>query len=74
MEVQITKRDRRNELTCLRTDGSRTAANVGPALPFHDLAHYVVERQFRLREGFFGLVSERYRMLKNGETLRLKFD
>jgi hypothetical protein len=60
MEVQITKRGRRNELACLRRDGSRTASNVGPGLPYHDLAHYVVERHFGLREGFFGHIAAGY--------------
>jgi hypothetical protein len=62
MEIRITKKDRRNELACLRSDGTRTAANLGPALPYHDLAHYVVERHFRLREGFFGNVAAGYSM------------
>jgi hypothetical protein len=60
MEVLITKRERRNELTCVRTDGSQTRANLGPGLPYHDLAHYVVERYFNLRSGFFGNVASGY--------------
>jgi hypothetical protein len=60
MQIQITKKNRRNELACLRSDGSRTTANVGPALPYHDLAHYVVEGHFGLREGFFGHIAAGY--------------
>ena len=60
MEIRITKRDRRTELACLRSDGSRTTANLGLALPYHDLAHYVVERHFALRNGFFGNIAAGY--------------
>jgi len=44
----------------LRDDGSRTTAQLGPGLPHHDLAHYVVERYFGLRHGFFGNVASGY--------------
>jgi hypothetical protein len=60
MEVLITKRERRNELTCVRIDCSQTRANLGPGLPYHDLAHYVAERHFNLRSGFFGNIASGY--------------
>jgi hypothetical protein len=60
MEIQLTKRDGRNQLTCVRADGSRTSANLGPGLPYHDLAHYVVERSFKLRQGFYGNIAAGY--------------
>ncbi len=60
MEVLITKRERRNELMCVRADGSRTTANLGPGLPYHDLAHYVAEQRFKLRSGFFGNIASGY--------------
>jgi hypothetical protein len=57
MKIHLTKGDGRNVLTCVRADGSHTRADVGPGLPFHDLAHYVVEAATGMRGGFFGLVS-----------------
>lgn len=44
----------------MRADGSRTSAKLGPGLPGHDLAHFVVERHCRLRLGFFGNVAAGY--------------
>lgn len=60
MEIELTKKDRRNRLTCVRADGSRTTADVGPGLPFHDLAHFIVETRLELRHGFFGNVASGY--------------
>lgn len=60
MQIQLTRTERRTRLTCLREDGSRTTASVGPGLPYHDLAHYVVETRLCLRRGFFGNVAAGY--------------
>lgn len=35
-------------------------ADLGPNLPYHDLAHYVVERHLRLPDGFFGHIARGY--------------
>jgi hypothetical protein len=35
-------------------------ADLGPNLPFHDLAHFVVERRFRLQHGFFANIARGY--------------
>lgn len=40
-----------------RRDGSHTQGPIGPSLPYHDLAHYVVERELRMSEGFFGQIA-----------------
>ncbi len=34
--------------------------DTGPGLPHHDLAHFVVERHFGLKEGFFGNIARGY--------------
>ncbi|HEY6456888.1 MAG TPA: hypothetical protein VIY90_16555 [Steroidobacteraceae bacterium] len=60
MQIKITKRGRRNEMRCVRPDGSHEVANLGPGLPHHDLAHFVIERRWRLREGFFGNIAGGY--------------
>jgi hypothetical protein len=55
--IRITKKGSRNVLVCVRPDGSTAAADLGPSLPYHDLAHFVVERVFGLEDGFFGNVA-----------------
>jgi hypothetical protein len=60
MQITITKRGRRNDMRCVRPDGSCEVANLGPGLPHHDLAHFVVERRWQLREGFFGNIAGGY--------------
>ena len=44
-------------LSCARSDGTTTTADLGPNLPHHDLAHFVVERAFGLKDGFFGNIA-----------------
>jgi hypothetical protein len=60
MLIKITKKFERNQLTCIRDDGSFTAANLGPALPFHDIAHFVAEQTFKIENGFYGLIEKGY--------------
>jgi hypothetical protein len=57
MKIKITKRGRRNEMRCLRPDGTSEFADLGPGLPHHDLAHFAVEREWNLRQGFFGKIA-----------------
>ena len=47
-------------MRCVRPDGSCELANLGPGLPHHDLAHFVVERRWQLRDGFFGNIAGGY--------------
>jgi len=54
MEIVFTKGEKRNTLTCKRQDGSVTSVSLGPNLPNHDFAHFVVENKFKLENGFFG--------------------
>lgn len=68
MLIEISKRERRYQLTCRRADGSFTSADVGPQLPFHDLAHYVVETRMGLRGGFFGSVASGYDLPALGDA------
>jgi hypothetical protein len=60
MKIKIAKRGRRNEMHCVRTDGSYEVADLGPELPYHDLAHFVVERHWNLRQGFYGNIAGGY--------------
>jgi len=60
MVIRITKKGSRNLLSCARPDGTTASADLGPTLPHHDLAHFVVERTFGLEDGFFGNVARGY--------------
>lgn len=57
MKVALTRGERRSRLACTRADGSFTRADLGPSLPHHDLAHFVVERALGLGRGFYGNVA-----------------
>jgi hypothetical protein len=72
MKITITKRGNRNQFTCNRSDGSRDTANLGPNLWHHDLAHYVVEKQFALTQGFYGKIAAGYSMAQLGDKEIIK--
>ena len=57
MEIIITKGKNRNTLTCKRKDGSVTSQNLSPDFPNHDIAHYIVEKKFKLENGFYGKIK-----------------
>jgi len=57
MEIILTKGKNRNTLTCKRKNGSLTSVNLGPDIPNHDIAHYVVEKQLNLQNGFYGKIK-----------------
>lgn len=57
MDIAITKRGHRAQLRCLRADGTQERADLGPQVPHHDLAHFVAERRWALRGGFFGNIA-----------------
>ena len=57
MEIIIVKGKNRNTLTCKRKDGTLTSFNLGPDIPNHDIAHYVVEKEFNLENGFYGKIK-----------------
>lgn len=60
MQVTFTRRRGKTTLTCRRANGSIERANLGPSLPYHDLAHFVAESELGLAEGFFaGIESGR---------------
>jgi hypothetical protein len=60
MQVNITKKNNRNQLTCVRPNGSIIQSNLGPKLPFHDIAHLVVENTLNLNQGFYGNILKGY--------------
>ena len=44
-------------LRCIRRDNSTEVADLGPTLPFHDIAHYVVETEMSFNRGFYGNIQ-----------------
>ncbi|MGH8227964.1 MAG: hypothetical protein ACREU3_08700 [Steroidobacteraceae bacterium] len=60
MKIVLTRKAGRSRMTCHRADGTSTSADVGPNLPAHDFAHFVVERALRLPTGFFVNVANGY--------------
>ena len=64
MKITLTKKKDRNQLVCHRADGTTEISNIGPSLPHHDLAHFVVERHLGLTGGFFGNVARGYSMVE----------
>lgn len=57
MEIYLKKGTDRTILTCKRENGTSTYENLGPSFPNHDIAHFVVETQFKLEKGFFGYIK-----------------
>lgn len=57
MKIKIVHKGNRNQLICERNDESVEMADLGPSLPFHDIAHYVVEKHLHLTQGFYGNIS-----------------
>ena len=57
MKVCLHKGAARHRMRLYRDDGSAESAELGPDLPYHDLAHYVVERRFEIAAGFYGHIA-----------------
>jgi hypothetical protein len=50
-------RDGPDSLACVRDDGTSTWRRIQRGLAFHDLAHFAVETELGIPDGFFGLVA-----------------
>ena len=58
MQIRLKKgRDGPDSLACVRDDGTSTWRRIQRGLAFHDLAHYAVETETGVEDGFFGLVA-----------------
>jgi hypothetical protein len=60
MKLVFIKKTSRNQLIITRDDGAVEIVDLGPSLPFHDLAHYVVEKHFQFDSGFYGHLKKGY--------------
>jgi hypothetical protein len=58
MQIRLKKgRDGPDSIACVREDGTSTWRRIQPVLAYHDLAHYAVETETGVEDGFFGLVA-----------------
>jgi len=63
LQIQIKKEhEKSSTLSCVRRDGSITFSKLQVGFEIHDIAHYVVEKQFQLKNAFFGLLSQGYQI------------
>lgn len=60
MIIRIVNKNNRSLLVCIRDNGTTEISNIGPALSFHDIAHYVVEKTMGIRKGFYGNINDGY--------------
>jgi hypothetical protein len=72
MQIRILNKGNRNQLICERKDGRVEIADLGPKLPFHDIAHFIMERQLKLTKGFYGNIYKGYsvKLLSDKNTIR----
>ena len=72
MMIKLIHKATRNQLVCERSDGSIEIADIGPGLPSHDLAHYVVEKSLKLKHGFYGNIYSGFsvKQLSEKETIK----
>jgi hypothetical protein len=54
MNIKLIKKGSRSQLICTTKNGRVEKADLGPNIPFHDLAHFVVEQHLNLKHGFYG--------------------
>lgn len=72
VQIKILNKGKRNQLICERKNGEKEITDVGPNLPFHDLAHYVVEKHCMLTEGFYGNIYNGYSIQQLSEKEVIK--
>lgn len=58
MRIRISKEHGGHHLTCTRRNGSSTQGTVQDGLPVVELAHYAVEQELHLDQGYFGSINE----------------
>lgn len=58
MRILFKKGRDKISLSCIRGDGSRTWSDLHEGTVFHDLAHYIVEKEFGFTQAFYGLIKQ----------------
>ena len=67
MIIRFTKKEHRCQLTYQCQDGEMLVADLGPDLPGHDLAHFVMEQALGMEAGFYGNLYRGYTMEQLGD-------
>lgn len=57
VEIIFSKENIRNRLKCIRNDGSFVSTDISSRMIDHDLAHFVVEKEFGMKNGFYGNIN-----------------
>jgi hypothetical protein len=72
MKITFSRNGGRARVICRRTDGTFTSGDLGPSLPAHDLAHFIVEQALQLPAGFFVSIAKGYSIqeLSDATTVR----
>jgi hypothetical protein len=60
MLIKILKGEKRHKMICERADKTVEIVDLGPVLPFHDIAHFVVEKGLNIKQGFYGNIESGY--------------
>jgi hypothetical protein len=59
MEIRFTKRNGENHIiSCKRSDGSETWMQISSFFAVHDLCHYAVETELKIKHAFYGMLDE----------------
>ncbi|MEQ8423404.1 MAG: hypothetical protein RIA63_01760, partial [Cyclobacteriaceae bacterium] len=74
MELQFKKGETKDILVCMRKNGTSTWTQIDRFMTLHDLAHYCVEEELKLKDGFYGLVANGIDIsdFENKEKIRAK--
>src|SRR5687768_11623932 len=72
MKIKFINKGTRNLLICERKDATVEIADIGPALPSHDIAHFIVERALKLQHGFYGNIYNGYTVKELSEKEIIK--
>ena len=73
MEILIKKGCSKNVLFCRREDKTTTSENLNLNTPFHDIAHFVIEKEFEMEDGFYGKIKQGLSIqeLSHTETIQM---
>jgi hypothetical protein len=58
VELHFKKGATKNTLLCQRKDGSSSWTQIDRFFIMHDLAHFCVESELGIKDGFYGLISK----------------
>lgn len=68
MKIIFKKKYDHNQLICQRDDNTIEKIRLNIHLPYHDIAHYVIESTLNLKHGFFGNINNGYTIKELTQT------